>query len=141
MKSRVHTVLLGWSILVVEAILTAGPLDVPCGGKHPTVYAGRVVKLARQMDRTVITIWTDAATTERVPLNHRGTNDPTPFFRINGTEFQITDWPRIEYGPGRLREGQRAAAWVCDSGEALVDWQIPQPEIRDGVLRIIVRPL
>jgi hypothetical protein len=58
------------------------PLDVPCDGNHLTIYAGRVVKLARHTARAVVSIRTDEATIESVTLKHPGRNDPTPFFRI-----------------------------------------------------------
>jgi len=41
---------------------------------------------------------------------------PAAAFLMEGKPFQAADWARLEEGPGRLRAGMRAAAWVCDDG-------------------------
>jgi hypothetical protein len=128
------TLLLALAMTQAHSVRRLLPLDVPCDGNHLTIYAGRVVKLARHTGRTVVSIRTDEATIESVVLKHPGTNDPTPFFRIAGAVFRARDWPRIVSSPGHVRNGQRAEAWVCDNGDRLVDWKIPRAaRVDDGV--------
>jgi len=81
---------------------------------------------ATDTPRTLLTIHTDEDTTETVTLRHPGTNDPTPLLTIAGAAFSTADWSRIESASGKLRDGQRASAWVCESGDAIVDWTAPK---------------
>lgn len=100
------------------------PVDNACPPNHLTLYGGSVRAYRRHTGRTEIRIRTDWDTTETVVLVHPGTDDPSRWFLIDRRPFQSADWPRIEKAPGQLRDGMRAAAWVCDDGRnALVDWQ------------------
>lgn len=105
----------------------APPEAVTCPRDQLTVHEGRVIAYQRGMDRTLLRIRTDAATTETVTLTHAGTRDPSPWFLLERAAFSARDWSRIEVAPGRLRPGLRVAAWVCSADAAtLIDWQLPR---------------
>ena len=60
----------------------------------------------------------------RWTLRHPGTDDPSAHFRMLGEPFTAADWNRIEVKKGVLRDGTRAAAWVCSDGRVMVDWGV-----------------
>ncbi len=103
------------------------PAAVDCPRDRLTSYVGVVQRYRRAPDRTELRIRTDWETTEDVAIAHRGSNDPSRWFLMEGKPFQAGDWARLEEGPGRLRAGMRAAAWVCDDGRnPIVDWTPPR---------------
>ena len=102
------------------------PKDFACARNDLTVYTGVVLSYRREVGRTMLSIRTDWDTTERVTLQHAGTDDPSTFFRLLGKPFAATDWPRIERSRGVLRPDVRAAAWVCTTGMVMVDWGAPR---------------
>ncbi|OGA98856.1 MAG: hypothetical protein A3E25_23575 [Burkholderiales bacterium RIFCSPHIGHO2_12_FULL_69_20] len=100
------------------------PAEVDCPRDHLTVYIGQVQRYQRGPGRTTMRIRTDEATNETVTIAHPGSSDPSRWFLIERQPFTAADWARIEQRPGQLREGVRAAAWVCDDGRnPVVDWQ------------------
>ena len=101
----------------------APPAAVACDRNHLTLYAGKVVSYRRSPGKTVLVIDTDSATRETVTLRHRGSEDPSRFFLIQGTPFTAKDWNRIEARKGKLLPGMRAFAWVCQDGATIVDWR------------------
>jgi hypothetical protein len=98
------------------------PADLPCSRDELTSYRGRVTKQAITDGKTTLTIETDFDTTETVTIAHPNARDASAFYRLNGAPFTAKDWARIEQSPGRLRDGQRATAWVCEGGQVVVDW-------------------
>lgn len=106
---------------------SAPPEILECPRDHLTAYIGQVQRYQRGPGRTTLRIRTDWATTETVTIAHPGSSDPSRWFLIERQPFTAADWARIEQRPGRLRAGQRAAAWVCDDGRnPVVDWQPPR---------------
>lgn len=101
------------------------PASLPCSRNDLTAYIGKVSRLARKAGSTTVTIETDWETTEIVTLKHER-DDPSSMFLINGKPFTPADWPRIEERPGVVRKEQRATAWVCTSGEVVIDWSVPR---------------
>jgi hypothetical protein len=103
------------------------PAAVECPRDHLTSYVGVLQRYRREADRTELRIRTDWDTTEDVAIAHRGSDDPSRWFLMEGRPFQTADWARLEEGPRRLRAGMRAAAWVCDDGRnPIVDWNPPR---------------
>ena len=100
------------------------PESFACDRNNLTVYTGVVVGYRRRTGATTLRIHTDENTTERVSLTHRGSDDPSRFFRMMGEPFTPADWGRIESRKGVLRAGTRAAAWVCSDGRTMVDWGV-----------------
>ncbi len=100
----------------------APPAAVSCDRNHLTSYAGKVRNYKRAKDRTTLTIDTTADTTERVTLEHLGSDDPSRQFLILGTPFTPRDWSRIERKKGELHPGMNVVAWVCENGETVLDW-------------------
>jgi hypothetical protein len=108
-----------------EAARPRAPESFSCDRNKLTSYTGVVRTYRRQTGSTTLTIRTDFDTTEQVSLTHPGTDDPSRFFRMLGEPFTPADWNRIESRKGVLREGTRAAAWVCADGRVMVDWAVP----------------
>lgn len=103
------------------------PADIECPPDHLTLYGGQVQHYRRSAGRTELRLHTDWGTDETVVILHPGSDDPSRWFLIGRQPFQAADWPRIESSPGRLHDGLRAAAWVCDDGRnPRVDWQPPK---------------
>jgi rhodanese-related sulfurtransferase len=95
----------------------ATPAAVSCTGELRRV-AGPVTHYRRLRGKTVLTIGGEVIT-----LHHKGSDDPSRYFLVNGTVFAHNDWNRVEVRKGEVREGMKATAWLCSSGEPIVDWQ------------------
>ena len=102
------------------------PETFACRSNDLTSYTGTVVRYQRQTGQTTLTIRTDWETTETVTLRHPRSDDPSVFFRIQGRPFTGADWAAIERAKGVLRDGTRAAVWVCKDGKMQVDWLAPK---------------
>lgn len=98
----------------------APPEGLPCDRNHLTSYSGRVKEYVRAPERVTVTIDTTSDTTETVSV--KGESQ----FLIEGKAFQSGDWTRIESAPGVLRPGTSVNAWVCEDGQAVLDWR-PAP--------------
>ena len=109
---------------------TRPPESIGCSRDELTVYTGRVTSYRRRPDRLTIVIHTDADTTERVVVRLPKGNELARAFRLRGQPFGAKDWEQIESSPGRARAGLRAAAWVCENGSVLVDWDAPREDGR-----------
>jgi hypothetical protein len=122
----------------------APPPNLRCDRSSLTVYNGRVLYLKRSRGRTRIRVRTDYDTTEDVTLRHRGTNDPSGLFLLNGKPFEPADWRKIETAKNHLRRGLRANVWVCRDGKVqpVVDWrpdETRQPTIEQSHIKGIFR--
>ncbi len=105
----------------------APPDTLACPRDRLTLYSGVVISYRRVLGATTLRIRTDWATTESVRLLHPGSDDPSPWFLLDRSPFEPTDWARIESSPGRLRPAVRAAAWVCSDGsQPVIDWLPPR---------------
>ncbi len=100
------------------------PATFACAASNLTSYTGVVLRYTRSVGQTTLRIRTDWDTTEDVTLTHAGTDDPSPLFQMNSAPFMPADWARIEQRKGVLRDGLRAAAWVCTDGQVMVDWNV-----------------
>lgn len=100
------------------------PDTFACDRNNLTVYTGVVRTYQRRAGSTTFQIRTDYDTTEQVTLRHPGSDDPSAQFRMLGQPFTAADWNRIEVKKGVLRDGTRAAAWVCGDGRVMVDWGV-----------------
>ena len=101
------------------------PETFACDRNNLTSYTGVVRSYQRRTGETTLRIRTDADTDEQVSIKHPGTDDPSAHFRMLGEPFTAADWNRIELKKGVLRDGTRAAAWVCSDGRVMVDWGVP----------------
>jgi hypothetical protein len=102
------------------------PQNIDCPRDQLTLYRGEVIAYTRAVGRTTLRIRTEWQTVERMVITHPGTDDPAPWFRIDGNAFTEADWARIESSKGRLRTGVRAAAWACaDARNPTVQWTVP----------------
>ena len=101
------------------------PAQAPCAPDDLTSYTGRVTKYTVATGKTTIVIATDEQTTETVTIAHPGAKDASAFYLIGREKFTPEAWARIEVAPGTLAKGQRATAWVCTNGKAIVDWEKP----------------
>lgn len=100
------------------------PSALACSRDHLTSYSGRPLAYERTPDRIVLRIRTDEETTESVTLSVERGEDPLRWLLIEGEPFQSGDWARVETALGRLREGVRVIAWVCDDGsKPVLDWR------------------
>ena len=95
----------------------APPAAVSCSGPLRKV-AGPVTHYRRLRGKTVLTIGE-----ETITLAHKGSDDPSRFFLVNGTPFVHNDWNRVEVRKGEVREGMQVTAWVCEGGPTTIDWQ------------------
>lgn len=97
------------------------PATLSCERNDLTSYAGVVSRYTRGERDIVVTIETDADTTETVSIN----NFDADSFLLNGNPFEEKDWRKIEEENGRLREGIKVIAWVCldDATPAVLDWR------------------
>jgi rhodanese-related sulfurtransferase len=95
----------------------APPAAVSCTGELRRV-AGPVTHYRRLRGKTVLTI-----AGEVITLHHKGSEDPSRYFLVNGTPFAHNDWNRVEVHKGEVRGGMKATAWLCAAGEPIVDWQ------------------
>jgi|GEM_PF-957268 len=102
------------------------PSQLKCDRNDLTTYDGRVLAYRRRKGSTFLRMRTNFDTTEDVTIRHRGTNDSSEFYLINGEAFTKSDWRRIEKRAGVLRPGMRANVWVCrgnPSIQPVVDWR------------------
>jgi len=100
--------------------------QLKCDRNDLTSYDGRVLAYRRRRGSTFLRMRTNFDTTENVTIRHRGTNDSSEFYLINGGAFTKSDWSRIEKRAGVLRSGMRANVWVCrgnPSIQPVVDWR------------------
>src|ERR1044072_1859404 len=89
------------------------PPQLKCDRNDLTAYEGRVLGYRRRFGSTFLRIRTDFDTTEQVTIRHRGTDDPSRFYLINGERFMKSDWRRVERSARVLKNGMRANVWVC----------------------------
>jgi rhodanese-related sulfurtransferase len=101
----------------------APPAAVSCDRNELTSHSGKIKSYKRQRGKTVLVMDTSADTTERLTIHHKGSDDPSRFYLIDGTAFTGRDWTRIEKKKGQLRPGMSAIAWVCTSGTTYIDWR------------------
>jgi hypothetical protein len=136
--NRVMALLLPAAVVLVsegvEAQRGGGRLRPPdavtCPRDRLTLHVGRVLALDRLPDRTILSIVTDDQTIAKVQVTHLDAAGPVAFFLMKGKPFTTADWAAIETS-GKLREGVRAAAWVCDDGRnPLIDWEQPSEQGR-----------
>ena len=124
------------ALLLVLALITVGdvlaqgrimpPAELKCDRNDLTSYDGRILAYRRRMGKTFLRIRTNFDTTEEVTVHHRGTDDPSNFYLLNGQRFMKSDWPRIEKKKGVLKAEMRANVWVCrdnPSIQPVVDWR------------------
>ena len=119
----IASLLAAWTQQPPDAGRVRPPDAVDCPRDRLTAYTGRVVRLTREADRTVLEFRTDWETSEQVIVAHRGAGGPAMWFRVRGEPFGPDGWKVIESLPGQLRPGVRATAWVCEDGRnPIVDW-------------------
>ena len=102
------------------------PPELKCDRNDLTLYDGRILAYRRRLGKTFLRIRTNYDTTEEVTVRHRGTDDPSKFYLLNGQPFLKSDWRRIEKSKGVLKAGMRANVWVCrdnPSIQPVVDWR------------------
>lgn len=105
---------------------------VACDANQLTSFAGTITHYRRLRGKTVLRIATNAGTMETITLRHRGSDDPSRFFLIDGTPFTPKDWNRIEKRNGSLHPKMSAVAWVCSGGATVIDWR-PGVTLSPGV--------
>lgn len=127
-----HILLICLAIIVsVVSIAQEGgrimpPTQLKCDRNDLTSYDGRILAYRRRVGKTFLRIRTNFDTTEEVTIHHRGTDDASKFYLLNGERFMKSDWQRIEKRSRVLREGMRANVWVCrgnPSIQPVVDWR------------------
>ena len=104
----------------------APPSVLKCDRSDLTLYDGMVMTYRRRKGSTLLRVRTSFDTTEVVTLHHRGTDDPSAFFLLNGEPFTRSDWGKIEKRKGVLKAGMQANIWVCRGNPAIqpvVDWR------------------
>ena len=104
----------------------APPAELKCDRSDLTLYDGKVLTYRRRKGSTLLRVRTSFDTTEAVTLRHRGTDDPSALFLLNGEPFTRNDWGRIEKRKGVLKPGMLANIWVCRGNPAIqpiVDWR------------------
>jgi len=102
------------------------PGELKCDRNDLTVYDGRILAYRRRVGKTFLRVRTSFDTTEEVTIRHRGTEDPSKFYLLNGQPFLKSDWRRIEKSKGVLKSGMMANVWVCrdnPSIQPVVDWR------------------
>lgn len=119
-------------VLVVSVVSLAQqgrimpPPQLKCDRNDLTSYDGRILAYRRRVGSTFLRIRTNFDTTEEVTIRHRGSDDPSPFYLINGGPFMKSDWRRIEKRARVLKSGMRANVWVCRGNptiQPVVDWR------------------
>ncbi|HEV7764568.1 MAG TPA: rhodanese-like domain-containing protein [Thermoanaerobaculia bacterium] len=101
----------------------APPAAVSCDRNELTSHSGAIKSYKRQSDKTVLVMDTSADTTEGLTIHHKGSDDPSRFYLIEGTAFTSRDWSRIEKKKGQLLPKMSAIAWVCNDGTTYIDWR------------------
>ena len=109
-----HIALLFFIILSTAAdVLRQGrimpPPQLKCERSDLTSYDGRILVYRRRTGSTFLRIRTNFDTTEEVTIRHRGSDDPSRFYLINGEAFTKSDWRRIERKPRVLKSGMRGS--------------------------------
>ena len=102
------------------------PAELECDRNDLTLYDGRILAYRRRIGNTFLRVRTNFDTTEEVTVRHRGTDDASRFYLLNGQRFTKSDWGRIEKRKGVLKAGMRANVWVCrdnPSIQPVVDWR------------------
>ncbi|HKO60183.1 MAG TPA: hypothetical protein VJV03_03400 [Pyrinomonadaceae bacterium] len=102
------------------------PASLKCDRSDVTLYDGSVLAYRRRKGKTFLRVRTSFDTTEEVNIIHRGTDDPSKFYLINGEPFTREDWKRIEVRKSVLKNGIHANIWVCrnnPSVQPVVDWK------------------
>ena len=102
------------------------PPQLKCDRNDLTSYDGRILAYRRRVGSTFLRIRTNFDTTEEVTIRHRGSDDPSRFYLINGEPFMKSDWRRIERRTRVLKSGMRANVWVCRGNptiQPVVDWR------------------
>ena len=95
----------------------AVPAAVSCTGELRKV-SGPVTHYRRLRGKTVLTIGE-----ETITLRHRGGDDPSRFFLVNGTPFMHNDWNRVEARKGELLKDLRRRRGSAPDGATIIDWQ------------------
>lgn len=123
-------VMLFFALIMAGDVLAQGrimpPSELKCDRNDLTVYDGRILAYRRRVGKTFLRIRTNFDTTEEVTIRHRGSDDPSKFYLLNGQPFVKSDWRRIEKSKGILKVGMRANVWVCrdnPSIQPIVDWR------------------
>ena len=123
-------VMLFFALIMAGDVLAQGrmmpPSELKCDRNDLTVYDGRILAYRRRVGKTFLRIRTNFDTTEEVTIRHRGSDDPSKFYLLNGQPFLKSDWRRIEKSKGILKAGMRANVWVCrdnPSIQPVVDWR------------------
>ena len=104
------------------------PAALKCDRSDVTLYDGLVLAYQRRKGKTFLRVRTSFDTTEEVTILHRGTDNPSKFYLINGEPFTRESWKSIETRKGVLKKGMRANVWVCrdnPSVQPVVDWILP----------------
>ena len=125
------TALLVMSLIIASDVLAQEgrimpPPELKCDRNDLTSYDGRILAYRRSIGKTFLRIRTNFDTTEEVTVRHRGTDDASRFYLLNGQRFMKSDWRRIEKRKGVLKAGMRANVWVCrdnPSIQPVVDWR------------------
>ena len=97
-----------WAVSVAqEGGRIMPPPQLKCDRNDLTSYDGRILAYRRRLGSTFLRIRTNFDTTEEVTIRHRGSDDPSKFYLINGEAFTKTDWRRIEKRPRVLKVDAR----------------------------------
>lgn len=106
------------------------PPPLACDINQTTSWTGRVTGYRRDAKGLWFRIATDADTIEEATLAGRSQADWAKQFLLRRTIFNAGDWSHIEQAPGRLIDGMRATAWICEDGKTppVIDWQPPGAE-------------
>ena len=100
------------------------PASLKCTRDHLTAYQGRVLDYKRGAQEIAVRVRTDDDTTESVSLKWTASEKPEAWLLLRGEPFKADDWKLIESGPGKLHDGVRVIAWVCDDGSRpVLDWR------------------
>lgn len=126
---------IAWTILVAMLLSAMSfsqegrimpPPELKCDRNDLTLYDGRILAYRRRTGTTFLRVRTNFDTTEEVTIRHRGTDDPSKFYLLNGKPFLKADWHLIEKSKGILKADLRANVWVCrdhPSIQPVVDWR------------------
>lgn len=102
------------------------PAALGCDRNALTSYEGVVTKYSRHKGKTVVTLKADDGTTHTATVAHRGTDDPSRSFLLDGRPFTAAAWKAIEVSKGKLvSPAPRVVFWICGGGSnarTTVDW-------------------
>lgn len=99
------------------------PDAVTCDRNNLTSHAGKVASYKRAQGTTTIVLNTSADTVETISITHKGSDDGSKFYLLEGAPFTAKDWARIESKKGVLRPETSAVVWICTGGSTIVDWR------------------